>query len=493
MGQNVGKEYENVQKIFVKLNDLQGKIKSEKDIVLGKTYKHAITITNSYLAYLINIVQKFGDTKVYFKDLGFLKEWIEMIKAPDTSDNGKANEAQDNDVGINYDDYTDDNIYKRFLSYYKNNEKTFKEKLFKGPPDCFRWLSWCVINQIPLYNVQYKYNHYLVKHTDDTDYNKYLILKDVNRSVEQQMNLGTNTALIKDNLYNVLKAFYNLDMNFGLYCQGTNLIVVFLLITSEGNDVDTFNMLISLLTDTFLERKENEYSFRGLFCDDLPLLVLLLHIFDCKLKEKLPELKNHLDSIDFDSYNSMTPWFQTLFTKFLPLNMLQRLWDCMFSDGVFFMVKFAIAFYDLIKDDLMKMEDLLEVRDYMNELSKSAMATDGLINKKKYDVEKLIEKAKKIQINPKDYMKSIKKNPRYEIFKENIGKAKNYKVDFEFEQYDINADKIELTRQTIFSKLTEEELAKKIKEPVVKNQINDEKEKDVNKNEIKNEIKDEKK
>ena len=108
-------------------------------------------------------------------------------------------------------------------------------------------------------------------------------------------------------------------------------------------------------------------------------------------------------------------------------------------------------------------------------------------------LEKLIEKAKKIQINPKDYMKSIKKNPRYEIFKENIGKAKNYKVDFEFEQYDINADKIELTRQTIFSKLTEEELAKKIKEPVVKNQINDEKEKDVNKNEIKNEIKDEKK
>ena len=196
--------------------------------------------------------------------------------------------------------------------------------------------------------------------------------------------------------------------------------------------------------------------------------------------------------MDFDSYNRMTPWFQTLFTTFLPLNMLQRLWDCMFSDGVFFMVKFAIAFYDLIKDDLMKMEDLLEVRNYMNELSKSAMATDGLINKKKYDVEKLIENAKKIQINPKDYMKSIKKNPRYEIFKKNIGKAKNYKVDFEIEQYDINTDKIELTRQTIFSKLTEEELAKKIKEPVVKNQINDEKEKDVNKNEIKNEIKDEK-
>ena len=477
-----------IKKHLAILTDLvteQGKLK-EEDIISGNSYNYAIFIMKAYIGYLSNYNE---ENK---KEFILLEDWINLIKTPDTF----PKISEDNEVEvpkINFINYTDKNIYQRLLNYFKNKQEDFKKKLFNGPPECFRWLSWCVINQIPIYDQQYRFNHYLVKKTTLTDKNRYNILKDMERTVLSQVHLGSHSDQIKDHLYYVLKAFGNLDLKFG-YAQGSNLIVVFMLIVSEGNDVDTFNMLISLLTDNYIERKEKEYSFRGLFTEDLPLLHLIIHIFECKLREKYPELKNHLDDLGFDTYSFNGPWFQTLFTIFLPLNMCKRLWDCMFSDSVFFMVKFAVAFYGLIEAELMKKTELEDFKDYFNTLNKSSMTSDGVIDNKKYDVEKLIEEAKKIKIDPTKYMKSFKKNPHYTDFQQNIGKTKEYKI--EFEQHDINIDAIELSRKTIYSNLKQEDISKKMAEYdadkdniINENQINDEKEKAIKKNEIKDEKK----
>jgi hypothetical protein len=87
-------------------------------------------------------------------------------------------------------------------------------------------------------------------------------------------------------LYNILKAFWNLDKEVG-YCQGMNLIVGFLLLISEGNELDTFYLLISNFSSTFKERKKYNYSFRGLFSEEFPLLYFLNFIFYILLEENV--------------------------------------------------------------------------------------------------------------------------------------------------------------------------------------------------------------
>ena len=98
---------------------------------------------------------------------------------------------------------------------------------------------------------------------------------------------------IKESLYNVLKAFWNLDKNFG-YCQGMNLIVGFMLLIFEGNELDTFYMLISLISETFTKKEKYEYSFRGLFCEGFPLMDYFIYIFDILLGDNVPDVQKYL-------------------------------------------------------------------------------------------------------------------------------------------------------------------------------------------------------
>jgi hypothetical protein len=189
-----------------------------------------------------------------------------------------------------------------------------------------------------------------------------------------------------------------------------NLLVGFLLILSDFNERDTFYILISNFSQTFKSRKKYEYNFRGLFSEEFPLLHFLNYIFDCLLNLYAHELKNHLDKMDMPLDLWMGKWFQTVFTIILPINWCQRLWDNIFAENIFFMVKFGIAFTLMIKDDLMKMGEEIEILNYFKEFEKSSLGEENELLNSKGDINSIILKAKKIKIDVESYLKNYEKN-----------------------------------------------------------------------------------
>ena len=52
------------------------------------------------------------------------------------SDNDNKNNINNN---IIIQSYSDKNIEEKIISFYNHNKSKYKERLFKGPPECFRW------------------------------------------------------------------------------------------------------------------------------------------------------------------------------------------------------------------------------------------------------------------------------------------------------------------------------------------------------------------
>lgn len=203
--------------------------------------------------------------------------------------------------------------------------------------------------------------------------NKDRIIRDIKRTFSERNIDSKELRKMETSLYNVLKAFWNLDKEIG-YCQGMNLLVGFLLIVSDFNERDTFYLLISKFSQTFKLQRNLEFNFRGLFSEEFPLLYFLNYIFDSQLELHSHNLKEHLNEMGITIDLWMGKWFQTLFTIILPINWCQRLWDNIFAENVFFIVKFGIAFTLMIKDDLMKMNEEVQILDYFKNFEKYSLS-----------------------------------------------------------------------------------------------------------------------
>ena len=324
--------------------------------------------------------------------------------------------------------YTDKRIENGITEFSKNQNNKYVERVKKGPPDCFRWTSWCIINNLPLDRDNITYENYTNMVLEKE--NKDRILRDIQRTFSEKNIEKNELRKMETSLYKVLKAFWNLDKEVG-YCQGMNLLVGFLLILSSFNERDTFYLLISNFSDTFKLRKKYEYNFRGLFSEEFPLLYFLNFIFESLLVEHANDLKNHLENMGISVDLWMGKWFQTVFTIILPINWCKRLWDNIFSENIFFMVKFGIAFTLLIKDDLMKMEEETEVLDYFKNFEKFSLCSENSQLNEKSDVYPIILKSKKYKIDVEHYIKNYeKKNENGKGFFNKMEKIEDVKYEF---------------------------------------------------------------
>ena len=322
-----------------------------------------------------------------------------------TSQNFKSTSSKKK--GIILSNYTDKKIESGITEFYVIQNSKFIERISKGPPDCFRWSSWCIINNLPIDRNNTIYENYTNMSLEKE--NKDRIIRDIERTFSERQIDKRELRKMERSLYRVLKAFWNIDKVVG-YCQGMNLLVGFLLILSDFNERDTFYILISNFSQTFKPRKKYDYNFRGLFSEEFPLLHFLNYIFDSLLNLYAHDLKNHLDKMDMPLDLWMGKWLQTVFTIILPINWCQRLWDNIFAENIFFMVKFGIAFTLMIKDDLMKMNEELEILNYFKEFEKSSLGEENEFLNSKGDICSIILKAKKFKIDVESYLKNYEKS-----------------------------------------------------------------------------------
>ena len=346
--------------------------------------------------------------------------------------------------------YSDKNIEEKIISFYAKNQSKFKERVIKGPPESFRWLSWCIINNVPLERDINIYHNYVVKDLEKD--NKDSIIRDIQRTFSDTTISKDELRKKETNLYNILKAFWNLDNELG-YCQGMNLLVGFMLLISENNELDSFYLLIANLSSTFNKKKEYYYSIRGLFSEEFPLLAFLNFIFDILLEENIPDIKNHLDEMGITYDLWVGQWFQTLFTIVLPINWCKRVWDCIYSENIYFLVKFGIVFTKLIKNDILEKSEEIEVIDFFKELQKFSMCQENKFLEQKCDINNLIIKANKIKLDPEEYVKLYKKkNEDYKNFKSKMKKNSNITYPLEMGNCEINEKKMKTRTTVLFEK-----------------------------------------
>ena len=369
-----------------------------------------------------------------------IKKWVKMSKYPSSDKNKKENsgiflEINNNTKNMNKKNkslkktilskYVDYEIENGLIKFYQNKPSKFIQRIKKGPPDCFRWCSWCILNFLPLDRSNSIYENYTNMALEKE--NKDRIIRDIERTFPNRKILKKDLRKKETSLYKVLKAFWNLDKEIG-YCQGMNLIVGFMLILSNFNERDTFYLLTSMFSNTTKIGKKYDYNIRGLFYDEFPLLSLLNYIFENLLEHYCPELKEHLESLGITIDLWMGRWFHTIFTLVLPINWCKRIWDNIFSENIFFLVKFGICFSLMIKEDILNMEEEIQVLNYFKKYEKYSLCFDNEELDKKHNINKIIEKSQKININLEFYFKIYEKlNPG---FTEKLNKIDNIKYEF---------------------------------------------------------------
>ncbi len=257
------------------------------------------------------------------------------------------------------------NLVHRGLIIYHNNKKThFKSRVLKGPPVCLRWVSWLVLNSIPVKRSENIVEYYLSKNIDKSL--DKLIIKDIDRTFSSLNSNYFNEILLKNSLYRILKAYAAVDPEIG-YCQGINLITAFLLIVCNYNEKDVFYILVSILSNTY----GNNFLIRGFFTEEFPLLKLFLYFFEEIFEKYNKKLKEHFDKLDLPLDTWAGRWFQTLFTICLPVEMCQRVWDCLFAYGPYFIFSFTLALLKELESKLIVKEENIEILQFFNNLQTS--------------------------------------------------------------------------------------------------------------------------
>ena len=324
--------------------------------------------------------------------------------------NKDINNPLKNEEEINIEDYTDKKIQEGLKIYFTENKSKFIKRLSKGPPNCFRWVAWSIIRGLPENRNDDVYKNFVNQELEKE--NKERIIRDIERTFSDRNIQKNELRKVETSLYNVLKSYWNLDKEVG-YCQGMNFIVGLLLILTDNDETETFYFMVAAFTNSFITTKKFDYSFRGLFSEEFPLLHLFNYIFDKIFEKQIPDLKKHLDQmwITYDIW--IGQWFQTLFTIILPINWLQRLWDCIFAENIFFLIKFGIAFCNIIKKDLLSMSEEIEIIDYFKNLQKFSLCASNQELDNKCDINSLILKANKIKFSPEEYVKNFEKKNEF--------------------------------------------------------------------------------
>ena len=356
------------------------------------------------------------------------------------------NEEEEKNENKNDIYYNDEIIINKLKQYYENFPETFYNFMQIGMPNSFRLIAWNIVNNINysndvnfvINNINYSpnniYKHFLLKDLENKKND--LIYGDIKRTFPLQNYESINKSK-KDNdeksLFNILKAFCNIDEELG-YCQGMNYLSGFLLLNTNFDEKSVFFLLISIFSNTFMKRAKNNFSLRGLFIEEFPLLYFYRFIFDDLLLKYVPKLHNHLLNNDIPNDVWIIKWIQTIFIMILPINWSKKLWDNIFSSDFYFIIKFSISLCLSLSKDILELNDQQQLMDYFRNIQKIPMNYNNSFLEKKFDIDDILERARKIPIDVEYYMTKYEKEDkiRGKKFIENIYKINNVKY------FDIN-------------------------------------------------------
>ncbi|KAI2790525.1 hypothetical protein POX_d06042 [Penicillium oxalicum] len=218
--------------------------------------------------------------------------------------------------------------------------------------------------------------------------------------------LGARTSYSKyfvsqgsqESLFGLCKAYALYDEAVG-YAQGMNFIVMPLLFNMD--EADAFELLVKLM---------NKYRLREMFISEMPGLHRCLFQFERLLEDLEPALYCHLRRRGVPPQLYATQWFLTLFAYRFPLQLVLRIYDLIFEEGLeFTLLKFSIAIMRRNAQALLEMKDMSALTTFLKErlfdayidkqpsassiLESGFFGSSGAADKEVYRAELLVEDA----------------------------------------------------------------------------------------------------
>jgi hypothetical protein len=125
------------------------------------------------------------------------------------------------------------------------------------------------------------------------------------------------------------------------------------------DEVEAFSLLVKLM---------NQYGLREMFIHDMPGLHRSLALFERLLEDMEPALYCHLRRRGVHPQLYATQWFLTLFAYRFPLQLVLRIYDLIFEEGLeSTILKFAIAIMRRNAKTLLGMKDMTPLTTFLKE------------------------------------------------------------------------------------------------------------------------------
>lgn len=225
--------------------------------------------------------------------------------------------------------------------------------------------------------------------------------------------MGTRTSYSKhavaaglqDGLFGVCKAYALFDEPVG-YAQGMNFLIMPLLFNMP--EEEAFCLLVKLM---------NQYKLRDLFVEEMPGLHMHLYLFERLLEDFEPAVYCHLRRRGITPHLYATQWFLTLFAYRFPLQLVLRIYDLIFSEGLSAILKFGLVLMQKNTTNLLGMTDMSQLTTFLKDKifdvyidhtpSAGSILENGFfgsssssIDKEVYRADELVRDACEVKITP---------------------------------------------------------------------------------------------
>ncbi|ORX86798.1 RabGAP/TBC, partial [Basidiobolus meristosporus CBS 931.73] len=211
-----------------------------------------------------------------------------------------------------------EDLASNFEQRYKETPELVRASLYQGIPPTFRGRLWKIMSKGDHTFLETLYSQ-LVDEPSPHDWN---ISLDIPRTFPRLEMFQDKDGPGQTGMRNVLRVYSTYDAEVG-YCQGFGHIVGILLMQLE--ECEAFCVFVRMM---------ESYELRTTYLHNMIGLELRIYQLRSLMSTILPNLLSHLDAFNIKTGMYSTQWFLTIFGSCFPLQLVQRIYDVMFIDGV---------------------------------------------------------------------------------------------------------------------------------------------------------------
>eukprot|EP00759_Apiculatamorpha_spiralis_P044813 PhF_6_TR41673/c1_g1_i1/m.63186/K17544/TBCK; TBC domain-containing protein kinase-like protein len=229
------------------------------------------------------------------------------------------------------------------LGYPQTRNQIIHECLTHGVFPLFRGELWAAILGVAPFGIlEAQYKSYISANTSRTSMCERQIQLDIPRCHQYHPMLGSAEGHRK--LFDVLRSWVLHEKGKLTYWQGLDSMAATLLQHSAHNEWIAFGSLVAIV-NLFVPNLFNH--------DEMAKCTLL---YNKLLGYHDPELRTHLEDVEYRPELYVLPWFLTLFSHVLPLSTVNHMWDAMLLGPVNFIIMLAVSVVHQNRDRFLRMD-----------------------------------------------------------------------------------------------------------------------------------------